>query len=83
MMNDSFLLQTKFLVPKLSSTHLQRSHLVERICQAGDAQRIFIIAPPGYGKTTLLTEVVERYEHPFIWIQLDNGDNDAATLWPI
>jgi ATP/maltotriose-dependent transcriptional regulator MalT len=79
-MSDSILLQTKFLVPKLSNSHLERPHLVKRICQTEDAQRVLLIAPAGYGKTTLLTEVAAEYDYPLVWIQLDNSDNDPATF---
>lgn len=79
-MNHSILLQTKFLVPKLSNSHLQRPQLVERICQTEEAQRVLLITPAGYGKTTLLTEVASHYKNPLIWIQLDQGDNDPATF---
>ena len=52
------LLQTKFLVPHRTSGHLPRPHLVERIRHRLDERLILLIAPPGYGKTMLATEVV-------------------------
>lgn len=79
-MGASILLQTKFLIPHPSLTHLSRQGLVKQICDPIDKQRVLLIAPAGYGKTSLLTEVAEKFPHPLTWIQLDDGDNDPATF---
>lgn len=79
-MSDSILLQTKFLIPRPGSTHLSREALVSQICDRKSKQRVMLIAPAGYGKTSILTEVAVQYKHPLIWIQLDDGDNDPATF---
>ncbi|MDQ7027502.1 MAG: BTAD domain-containing putative transcriptional regulator [Anaerolineae bacterium] len=77
---DLALLHTKFLIPHRSPTHIERPELVKRICGTGSKARIMLIAPPGYGKTILLTAVTRDYRHPLVWIQLDSGDNDPATF---
>lgn len=79
-MGDSILLQTKFLIPHRSPTHLSRELLVSQICAKESKQRVMLIAPAGYGKTSLLTEVAGQYSYPLTWIQLDEGDNDPATF---
>lgn len=79
-MGDYILLQTKFLIPHPSSTHLSRQSLVSQICHTDVNQRVLLIAPAGYGKTSLLTEVAQQYPHPVVWIHLDEGDNDPATF---
>lgn len=79
-MSDSILLQTKFLIPQRSQTHLSRQSLVAKISATINKQRIMVIAPAGYGKTSLLIEVAEQLGDALTWIQLDEGDNDPATF---
>jgi LuxR family maltose regulon positive regulatory protein len=40
-----------------------------------------IVAPPGYGKTTLLTQWAERREPRVAWVSCERSDNDPVTLW--
>ena len=39
-----------------------------------------IIAPPGYGKTTVLTQWAEHDPRPFGWLTIDQRHNDPAVL---
>ena len=39
-----------------------------------------LVAPAGYGKTTLLVEWSRRDERPFAWITLDARDNEPRRL---
>ena len=39
-----------------------------------------IIAPPGYGKTTVLTQWAEHDPRPFGWVTIDQRHNDPAVL---
>jgi LuxR family maltose regulon positive regulatory protein len=39
-----------------------------------------VVAPPGYGKTTLLSQWAERSGQAFAWVSLDEGDNDPKVL---
>jgi LuxR family transcriptional regulator, maltose regulon positive regulatory protein len=57
-----------------------RTALVERLLAAPAASLLTIAAPPGYGKTTLLTQWAERKEPRVAWISLDHRDNDLAIL---
>jgi LuxR family transcriptional regulator, maltose regulon positive regulatory protein len=41
---------------------------------------ICVVAPPGYGKTTLLTQSSEYKSHPVGWISVDERDNDPVGL---
>jgi LuxR family maltose regulon positive regulatory protein len=40
-----------------------------------------VVAPAGYGKTTLLCETAEAIGASVVWVNLDPGDNDAVRLW--
>src|SRR5215213_10542861 len=39
-----------------------------------------ILAPPGYGKTTLLAQWAERDPRAFGWLTINRGDNDLGVL---
>jgi LuxR family transcriptional regulator, maltose regulon positive regulatory protein len=57
-----------------------RERLVRLLLDARDVQVALVIAPAGYGKTTLLSEWASRDDRPFAWVTLDEADNDPATL---
>ena len=42
---------------------------------------VWITAPPGAGKTTLVASWLESRKLPGIWYQIDPGDADAATFF--
>ena len=39
-----------------------------------------VVAPPGYGKTTLLARWAEADPRPFAWVALDRRDDDAVVF---
>jgi LuxR family maltose regulon positive regulatory protein len=41
---------------------------------------VAVLAPPGYGKTTLLAAWAERDPRSFAWLTIDHHDNDPAVL---
>ncbi len=56
------------------------SRLLERLL-ASDARLVTIIAPPGYGKTTLLTQWAgAEHTRAVAWVTLDSQDDDPASL---
>ena len=57
-----------------------RRRLTERLAGATSAQLITIVAPAGYGKTTLLCDWDAEDARPFAWVTLAAGHNDPACL---
>jgi LuxR family maltose regulon positive regulatory protein len=47
---------------------------------ASEPPVVLVVAPPGYGKTTLLAQWSARNERRTPWISLDERDNDPALL---
>src|SRR4030095_13889683 len=41
---------------------------------------VCVVAPPGYGKTTLLAQWAERRSGAVAWVSLDRRDNDPTVL---
>jgi LuxR family maltose regulon positive regulatory protein len=40
-----------------------------------------VIAPPGFGKTSLLSDWSERDDRAFAWLSVGKPDNDRTVLW--
>jgi LuxR family transcriptional regulator, maltose regulon positive regulatory protein len=57
-----------------------RPRLVRRLIDARNVPVSLLVAPAGYGKTTLLGEWALVDERPFAWVTLDEGDNDPRAL---
>ncbi|MDH4208968.1 MAG: hypothetical protein OEV76_08835, partial [Anaerolineae bacterium] len=74
------LLTTKLRPPSPRSPLVARPHLLARLDEALQHRLTLVSAPPGYGKTTLLSEWLRRCEHPFAWLSLDEEDNDPVRL---
>jgi LuxR family transcriptional regulator, maltose regulon positive regulatory protein len=59
---------------------VRRSSLIERLAN-GDAPAIVsVVAPAGYGKTTLLSQWAERNDQALAWVSVDERDNDPKVL---
>ena len=56
-----------------------REALVERL-RHSSAPLVLVNAPAGYGKTTLLTQWVERDGRPFAWLQLGGIHDDPVAF---
>src|SRR4051794_39931715 len=61
-------------------TMVPRAHLVRRLQGEGDVPLVLLVAPAGYGKSTLLAQWADADKRPFAWLTLDESDNDPAQL---
>jgi LuxR family transcriptional regulator, maltose regulon positive regulatory protein len=66
--------------PRLTAALVPRPRLVRALSAHDGPALAVLVAPAGYGKTTLLLEWSERDERPFAWITLDERDNDPGRL---
>src|SRR5205823_14307348 len=75
---------TKISVPSLRLNMVTRPRLTERLNAAMKGQLALIIAPAGWGKTTLLSAwhaEASLSAWPIAWVSLDAGDNDPTRFW--
>ena len=72
------ILKTKLYIPQPRPDLVQRTNLIERLNKGINHKLTLISAPPGFGKTTLLSEWISQSEIPVTWISLDKGDNDSV-----
>jgi len=64
----------------LPFTPVSRTHLVGRLTTARDTPLVLLVAPAGYGKSTLLSEWATHDRRPFVWVSLAQGDAGPAEL---
>jgi LuxR family maltose regulon positive regulatory protein len=51
---------------------VRRPRLVDKLLAASHAKLVLLVAPAGYGKSTLLYEWADRDPRPFVWLRLDD-----------
>jgi LuxR family transcriptional regulator, maltose regulon positive regulatory protein len=59
---------------------VSRTVLVNKLRATTTIPLATVVAPAGYGKTTLLSQWAERDSRPFAWVTLDERDNDPVVL---
>jgi LuxR family transcriptional regulator, maltose regulon positive regulatory protein len=64
----------------LSAGLVPRQRLVRRLMDARELPVALVVAPAGYGKTTVLSEWEACDGRAFTWVKLDAEDNDPRTL---
>ena len=75
------LVLTKTRVPAQRSGLVRRTPLIDRLTESHDRTITLVIAPAGFGKSTLLTQWTEADPmRRFCWVTLEAEDNDPVTL---
>src|SRR5512143_766685 len=77
------LLTTKLYIPPARPTRVPRPDLARRLADGFARKLTLVSAPPGFGKTTLLSEglgVAASLGLAFCWLSLDEGDSDLIRF---
>jgi LuxR family maltose regulon positive regulatory protein len=72
-------MEAKLEAPAARPGTVPRRRVIARLLD-GNAKVVTVIAPPGYGKTTVLALWAAREHRPVAWLTLDDLDNDPAVL---
>jgi LuxR family maltose regulon positive regulatory protein len=72
--------ETKLRPAYLRPGVVPRPSLDDRLRAEPDATLVLVVAPPGYGKTTLLSRWSARESRPVAWISITEADNDPMIL---
>ena len=74
------LVTSKVRRPPLRPGTVTRSFLIDQLRQSDSRPIVSVVAPSGYGKTTLLSQWAERNGRSFAWVSVDERDNDPKVL---
>jgi LuxR family maltose regulon positive regulatory protein len=74
------LVVSKLRRPSVRPGTVRRSLLIELLARGDPRPVASVVAPAGYGKTTLLSQWAERNGQLFAWVSLDERDNDPNVL---
>ncbi len=74
------LVASKLRRPLIRPGTVRRPSLIDRLTHADARPIVSVVAPAGYGKTTLLAQWAERSGQAFAWVSVDEADNDAKVL---
>ena len=74
------LLESKLQPITPSAGSVARRRVLEALLAEPRAPVVAMIAPPGYGKTTVLAQWAALEPQPVTWLTVDDADNDPAVL---
>lgn len=66
--------------PRPRADTVERPRLLQRLRVAGDNPVIVVRAPAGYGKTTLLGQMLGEERRATVWLALEPRDDDPVVL---
>jgi len=86
--SDRKFMRASPLISKLNSPlptafEIARTEVCEKIFNAGSAKLVLLRAPAGFGKTTVMLQVRQRFNEaglPTAWLTLDSADNDIGRF---
>jgi LuxR family maltose regulon positive regulatory protein len=74
------LVRSRLRPPPVRPGTVRRSSLIDRLRRDDSRPIVSVVAPAGYGKTTLLTQWAEDNGRALAWVSLDEQDNDPKVL---
>ena len=74
------LVASKLVPPFKRPGSVHRSSLIKRLSDADTCPIVSVVAPSGYGKTTLLSQWAESDGRSFAWVSVDEQDNEPKVL---
>ena len=75
------LLRTKLYIPPRRPHLVLRPRLSEQLNQGLTRKLTLISAPPGFGKTTAISNWIAQSHCAVTWLSLDDSDNDPVRFW--
>jgi LuxR family maltose regulon positive regulatory protein len=72
--------RAKFNRPRITGDVVRRARIRERLERGLDRPLTLVCAPAGYGKTTLLSDWLAGSGNPYVWLSLDESDNDLVVF---
>jgi LuxR family maltose regulon positive regulatory protein len=80
---QTLLLTSKLTPPAVYRYSVDRTHICAQVFLAFGTKMVLIRAPAGFGKTTVMAQLFERYRKEgtaVAWLNLDEADNDLPRF---
>lgn len=77
--NDVVVPAAKTRRPRRSVSAVQRHRLLELWCRS-DEDVTLVLAPPGFGKTTFVSQLADVAQVPVVWASVEPTDDDPVVL---
>lgn len=74
------LIRTKLYRPRIVGDLVARPRLLQRLKERQGRPLTLVVAPAGFGKTTLVSSWLEVCDCPSAWLSLDESDDDLALF---
>lgn len=78
--SNGTLFSTKFVSPRAHNPVL-RPRLFQRLDRLRHSPILWLVGPPGSGKTTLASTYLSEKSLSHLWYQIDAGDSDVASFF--
>jgi ATP/maltotriose-dependent transcriptional regulator MalT/DNA-binding SARP family transcriptional activator len=78
---NRIILEAKLRVPVLKAGTLKRERLLREIRNRLDRKLVLLTADAGYGKTTLLAQLIREARLPCVFLSLEEGDSDLSVFF--
>jgi LuxR family maltose regulon positive regulatory protein len=75
------LLRTKICLPPVPPELVSRPRLIDHLNRGLHRKLTLMVAPAGFGKTTLLSDALRNAQTPVAWLSVDEDDNDPVHFW--
>ena len=72
--------EARLVAPVARPGSVSRTPLVNHLRVSRSRSVVTLLAPAGYGKTTLLSQWAGRDDRPFAWVLLEEDENDPVIL---
>lgn len=78
---DAKITRTRVIIPQRRPDQLSRPRVLKRLFDLNKHKLIIVVAPPGYGKTSLLIDFARKVEHPLCWYAIDSLDQNPSRFF--
>ena len=75
------LLKTRFYIPPLRAHDVVRPRLMSQLNSLAGGSLGLVVAPAGFGKTTVVSQWLHHNPHSFAWLMLDQSHSGDVRFW--